>query len=68
MDPEIARHRSRKALAHRRGDPAAIESSARDLAVAKLRAYITRTVAVAPPLTPDQRETLAALLNSGGAP
>jgi len=35
-----------------------------DLAEAKLQAYIERTVASAPPLSPEQRDCLAVLLQS----
>lgn len=37
----------------------------RDLAAAKLSAYITKVVAEAPPLSPQQRARLAALLTEG---
>ncbi len=36
--------------------------TARDLAAARLEDYIARTVAAAPPLTPEQRDRLATLL------
>lgn len=38
----------------------------RDFAAAKLEDYISRVVAEAPPLTPEQRDRLALLLRSGG--
>jgi len=37
----------------------------RDLAAAKLAAHIARVVDAAPPLTPEQRDRLAALLRPG---
>jgi hypothetical protein len=47
-------------------DPEKIASARRDLAAAKIADYIERTVASAPPLTDDQRNRIAALLNAGG--
>lgn len=38
----------------------------RNLRAAKLEDYIRRTVDAAPPLTPGQRDQLAALLRGGG--
>lgn len=67
MHADIARARSRKAVAHRRGDEHAIVEAGRDLAAAKLEDYIRRTVESAPPLTPEQRDRLAVLLRGGAA-
>lgn len=39
----------------------------RDLAAAKIEAYVQKVVAEAPPLTSEQRARLAALLNGGAA-
>jgi len=66
INPDVARQRSRVAVAHRQHDPAAITVARRDLAEAKLADYITRTVDAAPALTTDQRDRLAALLRGGG--
>lgn len=55
--------RGRLANAHRRGDEAVILEVRRDLAAAKLEQYIERVVSEAPPLTDEQRERLAGLLN-----
>lgn len=62
----IIKARSRVGVATRRADPAAIESARRDLAAAKLEAYVAKVVAEAPPLTPEQSRLIAALLNGGG--
>ena len=43
------------------------DETARDLAEAKLAAYIERVVAAAPPLTPAMRDRLALLLSGGDA-
>jgi hypothetical protein len=50
----------------RTGDSALVEDARRDYAAAKLADYIKRTVDAAPPLSPEQRERLAALLRGGG--
>jgi hypothetical protein len=55
--------RGRLANAHRRGDEATILEIRRDLAAAKLEQYIERVVSEAPPLTDEQRDRLAGLLN-----
>ncbi len=52
-------------------DVEAITEARRDLAVAKIEAYVKRVVDAAPPLTDEQRDRLALLLrgpsDSGGA-
>lgn len=65
LNPEVARTRSRVAVAHRFHDPVAILEARREHAAAKLEDYIRRTVDAAPPLSPEQRERLAALLRGG---
>lgn len=67
MHPDVAKARSRKAVAHRRGDQAAIIEAGRDLAAAKIEDYIRRTVEAAPPLTVAQRDRLAVILRGGDA-
>lgn len=62
---EIARTRSRIAVAARQGTPEQQAEARRDHAAAKLRDYITRVVDAAPPLTEAQRADLAALLRGG---
>jgi len=42
-----------------------VEHAARTLAAEKLAEYVKRTVAAAPPLTPAQRDRIAALLRGG---
>ena len=46
----------------RTGDTNRIEIAQRNLAAERLAAYIEQVVAAAPPLTPEQRDRLAALL------
>ena len=43
------------------------EDTARDLATARIAEYVTRVVDAAPPLTPEQRDRIAALLRPAGA-
>ncbi len=50
---------------HRPGDSAALAETARDLAAERLAAHVERVVAQAPPLTPGQRDRIAALLRGG---
>lgn len=47
-------------------DPALLDAR-RDLRAARLADYIRRVVDAAPPLTPEQRDRLAALLRGGDA-
>lgn len=61
----LAKARSRVAVAHKRGDPQAIEDARRAFAEAKIADYLKRTLAAAPPLHDEQRRKLVALL--GGA-
>lgn len=63
----VLQARSRVAVATRLGDSAAQVVARRDLAAEKLAAYIEKVVSSAPPLTPDQRSRLAALLTSEAA-
>jgi hypothetical protein len=59
-----------KLAANKRHYPEANHDTlSRNLAEANLAAYITRVVDAAPPLTPEQRDKLAALLRpvGGGA-
>jgi len=68
IDPEVARRRSRLAVAHRRHDAVAVVEAQRALAAANIAAYVERTVAAAPPLTGEQRDKLVSLLHAGGGP
>ncbi|MGB3521939.1 MAG: hypothetical protein WBA50_10725 [Mycobacterium sp.] len=63
VHPELAHLRARKAALHGR-DPEDHELTAtrRELAAAKIRHYIDRVLAEAPPLTNEQRSKLAELL------
>lgn len=58
------------ARANRDGrDPAtdpAVKAARRDYYASALEGYIQRVVDAAPPLTPEQRERLAAILRGGG--
>lgn len=67
MHPNVARARSLKAVAHRKGDPKAITEAGRNLAAAKLEDYVEKVVAEAPPLTPEQRDRITAILRGGEA-
>lgn len=68
MSSEVLKARSAIGVATRRGDHEAILASRQNLAVAKLEAYVSRIVAEAPPLTPEQLDRVAILLRpSGGA-
>lgn len=65
--PTITQARSRLGVAARRRDDEAIRENRRDLAAAKVAQYIERTLEDAPPLTDDQRQTLARLLLGGAS-
>lgn len=65
IDPRLAKRRSAVAVATRAQNPAAIESTRRDLAAEKIAVYIERIAAAAPPLTLAQRDKLALLLRGG---
>lgn len=62
---EVARTRSRVAVATRLGTPEQQAVARRDHATATLAAHIEKIVAEAPPLTDDQRSRLAGLLRGG---
>lgn len=64
---EVARTRSRVAVAARLGTPNDQEIARRDHAAAKLADYIARTVDAAPTLTAEQSDRLAVLLRGGSA-
>ena len=67
IDPDVAKQRSRVALAGRRKDPEALAHARLALAEAKLAAYITETVNAAPaPLSSEQRARLTLLLRPAG--
>jgi hypothetical protein len=68
--PEIQSAATRVARAARAKDPAAEAEARRELAEAKIAAYVERVLAAAPPLSDAQRVRLAALLhrvNGAGA-
>lgn len=67
MDPKIAKSRSALGVAVRLGDQHAARCARQDLAAAKIEDFVQRTVAAAPPLTPEQRDRIASLLRAGGA-
>lgn len=64
--PAVRSAQGRHAAAVRWHKPNQTET-ARDLAAARLEHYISAVVAVAPPLTPAQRDRLAALLRPSAA-
>lgn len=53
---------------YRPDDTETADELRRDYRAARLAEYISRTLAAAPPLTPEQRERLALLLQSPAAP
>jgi hypothetical protein len=60
---EVVRRRNAVALiARHHPDSPDLVTARRDLAAAKLEAYVQRVVSEAPPLTSEQRDRLAALL------
>ncbi len=70
MSVSQAHLRLANAVKKSRRDPSAraeVEQARRQLAEAKLAAYIQRVVDEAPPLSADARQRLAALLGSRGA-
>lgn len=62
---DVQHHRARVAYLSRRdrGTDAELIEARRDLAMSKIEAYAAKVVASAPPLTDEQRERLAGLLN-----
>lgn len=63
----VASAKGRLAVArrwHPESDPTPLQ---RDLAAAKLEAYVARVVAEAPPLTREQADKIAVLLRGGAA-
>lgn len=66
IDSEVAKTRSRIAVATRRGNPEEIEEARRDHAAASIAAHIAKVVAEAPELSAAQRDRLASLLRGGG--
>ncbi len=62
---EVARTRSQVAVTARLGTADDIEAARRNHAAAKLADYVAKVVAQAPPLTPAQRDRIAALLRGG---
>lgn len=65
IDPDVARHRARKATAVRDGRTEVAEIADRDLRAARLADHIRKLVDAAPPLTAEQRLRLAGLLVGG---
>lgn len=67
MSRSVLTSRARLASLHRDHTPdsAIILDARRDLALAKLEQFITRTVAEAPPLSQEQLDRIARLLRKG---
>ena len=61
---DAMRARSKLGVATRSGDPAAIAAAKRELAEQNIRTAIRQQLDAAPPLTPEQRDRLAALLRA----
>lgn len=62
--PSLRIAAARAGAAARNGDPSLIRETQRDLAAARIQAYIERVVMAAPPLTTEQRIRLAAMLSN----
>lgn len=62
---EVLKARAALGVAARRGDDEAATDARRDLAAAKIAAYIEKVVAEAPPLTDQQRDRLSAIIGAG---
>lgn len=62
MALSVAQAKSRLGVAVRSNNPTAEQIARRDLAAAKLEAYVAKVVAEAPPLTEQQRRAIRALL------
>lgn len=62
---EVLKARAALGVASRRGDDEAATDARRDLAAAKIAAYIEKVVADAPPLTDEQRDRLSAIIGAG---
>ena len=65
MSTSIAQAKSRVGVAVRTKNTAAETAARRDLAAAKLEAYVQRVVEEAPPLTPEQLSRIGAMLHQG---
>jgi hypothetical protein len=67
VSASIHKYTSAVARASRQGmDPERLREARRDLAAEKLAAYVATIVEQAPPLLPEQRERIIALLTAGG--
>jgi hypothetical protein len=66
IDPEVAHHRSRKAVATRDGRIADAEQAGQDLDRAKRIAAIKAAVKNAPPLEPAVRDSIVGMLYAAG--
>lgn len=64
--PSVATAKSRLAVSTRWHPHQDQTELRRDLAAAKLEAYVSRVVAEAPPLTAEQLDRVAVLLRPGG--
>jgi hypothetical protein len=66
-NPQRRATTARIAAATRWGNPSPeLEAAHRDLAAERLAEYVAKVVAAAPPLTPAQRDRIAALLRPVG--
>lgn len=66
IDPTVARHRGRKAVATRDGRHDEAQAADRDLRAALLEQAIRELAGKVPPLTDEQRVRLAELLHPAG--
>lgn len=66
MSSDVLKARARLAINTRHHPDIDHTDLKRDLAAAKLEAYVSRIVAEAPPLTPEQLDRVAVLLRPAG--
>lgn len=71
MSPRVSElasaHGTLAALKRHHPNSPDVEHATRDLAAAKLAAYVRKVVDAAPPLTPEQRDRIAVLLRGEAA-
>lgn len=62
---KVAHTRSRLGVAARRGNSDEITDAKRDHAAARIEQFVEKTVAAAPPLSPDQTDRIVTILRGG---
>jgi hypothetical protein len=69
IDPDVSSHRGRVASLSKTAlpdDPRIVEAKA-DLTEAKIKDFVRRTVAAAPPLSVERRTRIVAMILTGGS-